>query len=69
MRNLFNSVNIRVTIAGIFLTEVVLIAFLLAFDLSNGMTIVGYVVWSIVFIISFPILLRQWSKEKNNNND
>ena len=69
MRNIFDSVNVKVTIAGIFLTEVVLIAFLLAFDLSNGMTIVGYVVWSLVFIISFPILLRQWSKEKMNNNE
>ena len=69
MRGLFNNVNVTITIAGIFLTEIILIAFLLAFDLSNGMTIVGYVVWSLVFIISFPILLRQWMKEKNNNHD
>lgn len=70
MKNLFNNVNMRITIAGIVLTEVVLIAFLLAFDLSfDGLSILGYVVWSLVIIISFPILLRQWMKEKNNNNN
>ncbi|MEE9410076.1 MAG: hypothetical protein V3V41_04050 [Candidatus Heimdallarchaeota archaeon] len=69
MRNLFESINIRATIVGIFVTEVLLIAILLAFDLSNGMTIVGYTVWSLVFIISFPFLLRQWNKEVNGKNE
>ena len=66
MRNLFEFVNIRATFVGVVVAEIILIAFLIAFDIARGgMTIVGYVLWSLAFIIFFPILLRQWSKHKN----
>ena len=70
MRNLFESVNIRATFVGVVVAEIILIAFLIAFDIARGgMTIVGYVLWSLVFIIFFPILLRKWSKYKNGNTE
>lgn len=69
MRSLFESVNIRATFVGLVVAEVILIAFLIAFDIARGgMTIVGYVIWSLVFIIFFPILLKQWSVYQNSNN-
>lgn len=69
MRNLFESVNIRATFIGLVMSEIILIALLIAFDIArDGMTIIGYVLWSLVFIIFFPILLKQWSKYKNSDN-
>ncbi|NPD90053.1 MAG: hypothetical protein HGN29_15170 [Asgard group archaeon] len=69
MRNLFESVNIRATFVGLVVAEIILIAFLISFDIARGgMTIIGYVIWSLVFIIFFPILLKQWSKYKNGDN-
>ena len=69
MRNLFESVNARATFVGVVVSEIILIALLIAFDIARGgMTIIGYVLWSLVFIIFFPIFLKQWSKYKNSDN-
>ncbi|MHA2256169.1 MAG: hypothetical protein ACXAAM_08860 [Candidatus Heimdallarchaeaceae archaeon] len=70
MKNLFGTVNIRATFVGLVVSEIILIAMLVAFDIARGgMTIIGYVLWSLVFIIFFPILLKQWSKYKKNDNE
>jgi hypothetical protein len=67
MRNLFENVNVRATFVGVVVAEIILIAFLIAFDIARGgMTIIGYVLWSLTFIIFFPILLKKWSKHQND---
>lgn len=69
MRNLFESINIRATFVGVVVAEsIILIVFLFAFDVARG-GIAGYIIWSILFIIFFPILLHKWVKHHHNNEE
>ncbi|MCG3216672.1 MAG: hypothetical protein KAS63_08100 [Candidatus Heimdallarchaeota archaeon] len=69
MRNLFESINIRATFVSLVVAEtIILIAFLFAFDVARG-GFAGYIIWSILFIIFFPILLHKWKKKHNTNDE
>jgi hypothetical protein len=69
MRNLFESINIRATFVGVVVAEtIILVIFLFAFDVARG-GIVGYIIWSILFIIFFPIFLHKWVKNNHNKDE